>query len=161
MIIHPEPLTSTAFEPFGEVLDISAQVPELINAGHTQKFADLASISLGDNGRPQLSIYRSQAVKLPFRIELMERHPLASQLFYPLHERPFPVVVALPGLTPSAENIRVFLSNGHQGVNLFANVWHHYQLTLGQTSDYIVIDRSGPGTNYQEHRLSEDVLLQL
>jgi len=161
MIIHPEPLTSAAFEPFGEVLSLDAVSPELINAGHTEKFADLAKVSLHNGGRAQVCIYRSSAIELPFRIRLLERHPLGSQLFYPLHDRPFPVVVALPLDTPRAEDIRVFLSNGRQGVNLHANVWHHYQLTLGQTSDYIVVDRSGPGANCQEHHLNGEVLLQL
>ena len=161
MIIHPEPLTSEAFKPFGEVLALDAVTAELINAGNTQKFADLAKIDLHDGGRIQVSIYRSSAIELPFRIRLLERHPLGSQLFYPLHNRPFPVVVALPVDTPGPDDIRVFLSNGRQGVNLHTNVWHHYQLTLGQTSDYIVVDRAGPGTNYEEHDLNEEVFLQL
>ena len=161
MIIHPQPLTSEAFKPFGEVLALDAVSPEIINAGNTQKFADLAQISMHEGGRPQLSIYRSSAIELPFRINLLERHPLGSQLFYPLHDRPFPVVVALPDDMPGPENIRAFVSNGRQGVNLHRNVWHHYQLTLGQTSDYIVVDRTGPGKNYQEHVLIEELYLQL
>ncbi len=114
-----------------------------------------------DGARVQLSIYRSSAIKLPFKIRLMECHPLGSQAFYPLHDRPFPVVVAAPGVFPDAENLRVFLTNGRQGVNLHPGVWHHYQLTLGQDSDYLVLDRGGNGENYQEHRLDEAVLLDL
>ena len=71
------------------------------------------------------------------------------------------MVVALADATPGPDTVRVFLTNGQQGVNLLPNVWHHYQITLGQESDYIVIDRNGPGVNYQEHRLTGDVFLQL
>jgi ureidoglycolate lyase len=53
----------------------------------------------------------------------------------------------------------VFLSNGRQGVNLHPGVWHHYQLSLGQDSDYLVIDRAGEGDNYLEQRFEEEVWL--
>ncbi len=161
VIIRPEPLTKKAFLPFGEVLETEGVKPELINFGNTEKYGDLAQITIADGGRGQFSLYRSHAVDLPFRIQQMERHPLGSQAFYPLHERPFPVVVALAGTFPGAEDIRVFLTNGHQGVNLHPGVWHHYQLTLGQESDYVVFDRAGAGDNCQEFRLDEEVLLDI
>jgi ureidoglycolate lyase len=97
---------------------------------------------------------------LPFKIRLLERHPLGSQAFYPLHKRPFPVVVALAGDNPGLTDLRVFLSNGRQGVNIHPGVWHHYQLSLEQDSDYIVIDRAGPGDNCDEYQLKEAVLLK-
>ncbi len=161
MIIRPEPLTKDVFLPFGDVLETEGIDPQLINFGKTQKFGKLAEVTHDNNGFAQLSIYRSNAVVLPFRIRLMECHPLGSQAFYPLHHRPFPVVVAKPGDAPGAADIRVFLSNGRQGVNLHAGVWHHYQLTLGQDSDYLVVDRGGKGDNCREHHLSEEVWIDL
>ena len=161
MIIRPEPLTREAFLPFGDVLETNAVNPQLINFGNTQKFADLAKITIADGGRTQLSIYRSSVIQLPFRIRLMERHPLGSQAFYPLHNRPFPVVVAALDTVPHPADIRVFLTNGHQGVNIHPGVWHHYQLTLGQGSDYVVIDRNGDGENYEECRMDEEVILDI
>lgn len=161
IIIRPEPLTRDAFLPFGEVLETEGIKPELINFGNTQKYGDLAEITIADGGRLQFSIYRSRAIKLPFLIRLMERHPLGSQVFYPLHNRPFPVIVAAPGAGPGGGDLRVFLSNGRQGVNIHPGVWHHYQITLGQDSDYVVFDRGGAGENYQEHQLHEEVLLDL
>jgi len=161
VIINPEPLNQRTFLPYGEVLETAGVAPELINFGNTRKYGNLADITLAEGGRAQLSIYRSVAVELPFRIKLMERHPLGSQAFYPLHDRPFPVVVAPADELPSASNIHVFLSNGRQGVNLHPGVWHHYQLTLGQDSEYIVFDRSGDGGNYSEHHLDEELILDL
>lgn len=161
MIIRPEPLTKEFFMPFGDVLETTDIDPRLINFGHTQKFGKLAKVTHDDNGFAQISIYRSSAIELPFRIELMECHPMGSQAFFPLHPRPFPLVVARAGDAPGAADIRVFLSNGRQGVNLHAGVWHHYQLTLGQDSDYLVIDRGGEGDNYREHRLREELWLDI
>lgn len=161
MIIRAQTLTAENFRPFGDVLEISGCVPEEINQGNTQKYADLADISISMGGKVQFSIYHSAVIELPFHIRLMERHPLGSQLFYPLHQQPFPVIVAPANATPGVASIQAFITNGQQGINLHANVWHHYQLTLGQASKYIVIDRLGPGNNYQEHRVDEDLYLHL
>jgi len=135
--------------------------PEWINHGNTQKFPDLAKLTAAAGGRTQFSVYRSKPIDLPFRIRLLERHPLGSQAFYPLHGRPFPVIVAAVDGVPAADTIRVFLTNGQQGVNIRAGVWHHYQLSLEQESDYVVIDRQGPGPNHQEFRLDKEVLVRL
>lgn len=161
MIIRPQKLTREAFQPFGEVLETDGVDPWLINFGNTQKYGELAKVTTLDGGVAQLSIYRSSAIAVPFRIRLMECHPLGSQAFYPLHHRPFPVVVAKAGDVPGAGDLRVFLTNGRQGVNLHAAVWHHYQLTLGQDSDYLVVDRGGKGNNHREHHFSEEVWMQI
>ena len=158
MLIRTEPLTSAAFRPFGDVLESEGITPELINQGSTQKFADQAKITLADGGRAQIHIYRSKPIDLPFQIRMMERHALCSQAFFPLHDRPFPIVVALPNAIPGPESIRVFLSNGRQGVNLHPDVWHHYQLTLDKTSDYLVIDRGGAGDDCDEYHLKQEVV---
>lgn len=161
MIVRAELLTADGFRPFGDVLETRGRVPQQINQGNTQKFADLADITIGEGGRVQFSIYRSKVIELPFRILLMERHPVGSQLFYPLHQLPFPIIVAAADAYPDSSTIRAFISNGKQGINLHPNVWHHYQLTLQQASDYIVVDRDRDGDNYEEHRLEEDLYLQL
>lgn len=158
-IIRPEPLTKEAFQPFGDVLETGDVDPRLINFGNTQKFGELSKVTYDGDGFAQISIYRSRAIELPFRIQLLECHPLGSQAFYPLHQRPFPVVVARACDNPTAKDIHVFISNGRQGVNLRAGVWHHYQLTLEEDSDYLVVDRGGEGDNYREHRLQEELWL--
>ena len=63
----------------------------------------------------------------------------------------------MPDIIPGVDDIRVFLTNGRQGVNLHPGVWHHYQLSLELESEYIVIDRAGPGKNCDEQQLGEEV----
>ena len=161
MNIRPEPLTKDTFLPFGDVLETEGVDSRLINFGNTQKYGKLVEVTHDNDGFAQISIYHSSAIELPFRVLLMECHPLGSQAFYPLHHRPFPIVVARAGNVPGAADIRVFLSNGRQGINLHTGVWHHYQLTLGQDSDYLVVDRGGEGDNYREHRLPDEVWMDL
>ena len=44
----------------------------------------------------------------------------------------------------------MFRASGNQGVCYAPNVWHHPLLALGQVSDFLVVDRDGPGTNLEE-----------
>jgi ureidoglycolate lyase len=156
-----EALTDAAFAAFGEVIATHGREAEAINYGRTRKFADLAQLDVAEaGGRPAVHIYRSTPVELPLRVGFMERHPLASQAFIPLHPRPFVVIVAPPGDTPRRDAIRAFLTDGAQGVNLTRGVWHHHQVTLREPSDYLVIDRAGPGENFEERRIEPPLLLR-
>ena len=155
-----EPLTAEAFAPFGEVIQRQGVTPQSINYGRTQKFADLAWIDTTErDGETTVHLYRSQAVMLPFLVERMERHPLGSQAFMPLHQQPFPVIVAPPGDDPAVQAIRGFISNGEQGINLHKGVWHHYQISLAGICDYLVIDRKGPQNNCEEWVLDRPLMI--
>lgn len=149
--LRVEPLTREAFAPFGEVIEASDAVRHFtINAGNTERYHDLARIEPGPEGRVIVSIFRGQPRALPFTVTMMERHPLASQAFVPLSGRPYLVVVAPAGEAPRVDTLRVFLARGEQGVNYAPGVWHHPLLALEAVSDFLVVDRAGPGHNCDE-----------
>ena len=159
--LNLKPLTSDAFAPFGDVIQKQGHYPEEINYGQTRKYARLAGIDTADEGgEPAVHIYRSRPISLPFRIEMMECHPLGSQAFMPLHKRPFLVVVAPASDRLSFESIQGFFTNGEQGVNIHKGAWHHYQLSLDEISDYLVIDRSGSGDNRIEQHLEKALFIE-
>ena len=146
------PVTQDAFAPFGDVVQIEGAEVRLINQGSTERFHDLAAIDVSDRGgRPIVSLFRGQPFAAPIEIAMMERHPLGSQLFYPLAPRPFLVAVALDDAGEPGEP-EVFLCPPAVGVNYAKNTWHHPLLALGAVSDFLVIDRDGPGVNLEEHR---------
>ncbi len=154
-IVKPEPLTADAFAPYGDVIETeSAKDVREINYGHTQRFHDLAAIDLDrEDGHALVSIFRSTPMHKPIELKIMERHPLGSQAFYPLSENPYLVAVAPAGdFDPAA--VRVFLARPGQGVNYHAGTWHHFSLALGGVSDFLVIDRGGPGDNCDEVELA-------
>ena len=152
--LRVEPLSREAFAPFGDVIEASEAVRHFpINGGNTERYHDLASIEPGPEGRAIVSIFRGQPRALPFRVEMMERHPLGSQAFIPLSDRPYLVVVAPAGAPPAAEDLRVFLARADQGVNYRTGVWHHPLLALDAVCDFLVVDRSGPGHNCDEVQL--------
>ncbi|MCP5159765.1 MAG: ureidoglycolate lyase [Gammaproteobacteria bacterium] len=148
------PLTRTAFAPYGDVIDTDGAGHYPINGGTCLRFHDLARITVGVAGRPLISIFRAQPVAWPLRIERLERHPLGSQAFYPLERRTYLVVVAAPGDRLDEQVPRVFLAGSRQGVNYHPGVWHHPLLALNAESEFLVIDRDGPGLNCEEVALT-------
>lgn len=155
-----EPLSQAAFAPFGEVIEAAAAARHFpINGGTTERFHDLARLQPGLEGRLIASIFRAQPRALPLRIEMLERHPLASQAFVPLSGRPYLVVVARHGTPPEASALRAFIASSRQGVNYAPGVWHHPLLALEAQSDFLVLDRSGPGGNCDECRIEPPRLL--
>ena len=150
-----EPLTREAFAPFGDVIELEGAKQIPINLGTTIRYHDLANVDVTDEGgRTLVNLFRGQPRALPFEITMMERHPLGSQAFIPLNDKPYLVVVAPAGEMDESK-IRAFVTSGWQGVNYAKGVWHHPLLALGEVSDFIVVDRGGDGHNLNEQNLRE------
>ena len=154
-----EKLTREAFAPFGDVIELDGAKHYPINLGTTERYHDLARVDTTDEGgRTLINVFRGQPRTLPFEITMMERHPLGSQAFIPVHERSYLVVVAPAGdLDPGA--LRAFATRGWQGVNFAKGVWHHPLIACGEVSDFVVVDRGGGGINLNEQVLPESVWL--
>lgn len=148
------PLTRAAFAPFGEVIEAASAKPKLINDGFARRFDGLANIDVAaQGGAVNISLFSAAVRASPIRIRLMERHPLGSQLFMPLNEKPWLVVVCADPRAPAS--YRAFSASADQGVNYARNVWHHPLLVLTDASPFLVVDRAGPGDNLEEVRLAE------
>ena len=168
--LTPEPLTAEAFAPFGRVIEASDEAVKLdINQGHAIRYDRLAEIDVADGGGVGvISLFRAQPLaphpvtpakagvhpesESALVLNTFERHPLGSQSFVPLSGRPYLVAVAPAGdFDPT--KIRLFRAAGHQGVHYKKGVWHHFLLVLEADSDFLVIDRAGPGDNCEEVEL--------
>ena len=146
-----QPLTKAAFEPFGQVLTTKGAHHYPINAGMTERFHELAKIEIaGETGRPLISIFRGQPYAMPLSLTMVERHPLGSQAFMPLHDRPFLVIVA-PDENGRPGTPLVFMTQPGTGINIGRNVWHGVLTALEAEGDFLVVDRGGEGNNLQEH----------
>src|SRR5690349_19246485 len=160
--LTPEPLTAGAFAPFGSVIEASDAAVKLdINQGHAVRYDRLADIDVADGGGTgAISLFRAKPLAEPV-LRTFERHPLGSQSFVPLSGRPYLVAVAPAGdFDPAA--IRLFRAEGHQGVHYRKGVWHHFLLVLDADSDFLVVDRAGPGDNCEEAELAfgEEIWVQ-
>lgn len=159
-IIRTEPLIARAFAPFGDVLEATGSPDRLINQGLCGRFHDRAQLDFGVEtvppGRAGISVFLAQPRKLPYRLEMIERHPEGSQAFLPMTEHPFLVIVAEhPDATP-----RAFLTNGAQGINLKRGTWHGVLTPLAAPGLFAVVDRIGTSANLEEHWFDTPWLLE-
>ena len=155
-----EPLTPSAFADYGDVIAAAGATPVRINQGFAERIDDLARIDvLSEGGSVNISLFTARARPRPIAIALMERHPLGSQLFYPLQDRPWLVLVCDDPHDP--HGYRAFEASGRQGVNYRRNVWHHPLLVYADDEQFIVVDRAGPGDNLEEARLDARHVLYL
>lgn len=159
-----ETLTKEAFRPFGDVIETQGAEVRVINDGYARRFHNLATIDAArDDGAPGLSLFRAVRRPLPIVIDMVERHPLGSQAFYPVQAAPWLIVVAPLGDAPSAQSLRCFRASGEQGVNYAAGVWHFPLLALEAQQDFVVVDRIGAPGNLDEFRFPSgaDAVIEL
>ena len=156
-ILEIKPLTRPAFRPFGDVIETGGATQFEINNGSTTRFHDLARIDVAAGGGHALvNIFRARPLPMPLTVAMVEKHPLGSQAFIPLEAVPFLVVVAPPGDIVLSEDLRAFLARAGQGVNYASGVWHHPVIALRRETDFLVIDRGGPGDNLAEFFFNEN-----
>jgi ureidoglycolate lyase len=145
-----QPLTAAGFAPYGEVLDTAGAPDKIINQGLCGRYHDRATLDFIQGGRAGISLFQAELRSLPYRLEMVERHPLGSQAFLPMSMDGFLVIVApdeggVPGL-PLA-----FRSAPGQGINFHRNTWHGVLTPLSGPGLFAVIDRIGEGDNLEEH----------
>jgi len=158
------PISPERFAPFGQIIGPLPERRNAMNAARFERFDNLANIDIdaADGGRPAISIARARvATRLPYRFDMVERHPLGSQAFIPLGPFRFVVVVGRPGETVEAEDLCAFVTNGHQGVNYDRGTWHMPLIALDAGHEFLVVDRAGAGANCEERVLARPIELSL
>ena len=156
----PKPLTSERFAPYGDVIESVVDRKAGMNAARFERFDDLCGIEMSDAGRVAVSIARcSVASPLPYRIDMVERHPFGSQAFVPLTPCRMIVVVAPPEESVEASELCAFVTNGRQGINYHRGTWHMPLIAFDSGQELLIIDRAADKPNCDEHSLDEPVLL--
>ncbi|MBF9025937.1 ureidoglycolate lyase [Rhodobacterales bacterium HKCCD6035] len=157
MKIIIEPMTADAFAPFGDLLEAKGRPDKIINQGLCGRFHDRARMDFSD-GRAGISIFHAEKRDLPLKLDLVERHPDGSQAFVPMSHQPFLVVVA-EDQNGTPQNIRAFLTEAGQAINIHRGVWHGVLTPLYDPGLFAVIDRIGEGPNLEEYWLPDEVII--
>ena len=147
--IKVSPLTAKDFESFGDVLDAEGTPDKIINQGLCGRYHDRAALEFTD-GRAGVSLFKARIRTLPYKLEMMERHPEGSQLFIPMSETSFLVIVAHDQDGKPGEPY-AFESQPGQAVNYHRGTWHGVLTPLYEPGLFAVVDRIGPGANLDEH----------
>ena len=151
-------LTAQAFAPYGDLIEPRGAPSKMINQGFCARHDDLAKLDFAD-GRAGISLFDAQARKLPYSVDMVERHPMGSQAFLPLSPVRFLVVVANDaGDRPG--QIMAFLTAPGQAINLHRGVWHGVLAPIGSPGLFAVVDRIGTGTNLEEYWFERPYLVE-
>ncbi|MBT8084492.1 MAG: ureidoglycolate lyase [Woeseia sp.] len=161
--LKPVPITPERFAPFG---DIVAALPErraAMNEARFERFDDLAGVDvdLAGDGHVAISIARSRAATvLPYRFDMVERHPLGSQAFIPRRPFPFVVVVGPRGESIEAADLQAFVTNGTEGINYHRGTWHMPLISLAAGEEFLIVDRCGSSANCETLVLADAIVLE-
>ena len=142
-------ITAAAFAPYGDLIDCTGAPDAIINQGLCGRYHDRAQLDM-TGGKAGLSLFRAEPRSLPLALEMMERHPLGSQAFVPMHHVPFLVIVAPDAGGRPGEPI-AFETSAGQAINFYRDVWHGVLTPLHDPGLFAVIDRIGAGDNLQEY----------
>ncbi len=141
-------LTAEAFMPFGDVIERSGAPDKIINQGMCGRHHDLARMDFG-SGRAGISLFDAKARSLPHTVDMVERHPEGSQAFMPVDGVPMLIIVA-EDEAGQPVNLKAFVSQPGQSVNLHRGTWHGVLAPLGSPGRFVVVDRIGDGDNLEE-----------
>jgi ureidoglycolate hydrolase len=120
--VRAEPLTPSAFAPYGQVVGL-----------------DDVRIELRDDEVFHLDIIAYE--RKPIRVDHLNRHYTATQALVPLNGKPVVIVVGAPELTfesgADLDELRAFIFDGSRGVNLGLRVWHEGPFPLMERVDLV------------------------
>lgn len=147
--VSPRPLTAAAFSAYGEVVSTAnAQKVLSVNDGRAQRYTRMATQrSLASELKQEFSLYRLSPSRLPVEASYFERHPLSTQLFYPLCSARYLVLVcpALANGMPDAARAQAWLAEPGVGINYHAGVWHYPLVALDEGGDFLMLMAEGAG----------------
>ena len=156
--ISIQPMDAASFASFGDVLTLKSKPDKMINQDMCGRHHDLAKLDFTD-GQAGISLFDAVPRQLPYTLDMMERHPLGSQAFIPLHEHGFLVIVA-PDMDGKPGEPLAFLTAPRTGINIYKNTWHGVLTPLQAPGMFAVIDRIGNGANLEEYWLDEEYIIQ-
>lgn len=156
-----QPLTKEAFAEFGDVIEVDNATHFSINEGAVERYHDLANVDVDVEvgGRAIISYFKiNEAKTFPHTFNLVERHPKGSQAFIPMFDSPVAIVVAAKGENVTGSDLRAFITNGRQGFNFHAGVWHMPLVSEEKDRIFVVVDRAGPGDNCDEYTIENETI---
>ena len=158
-VIKPIKINKNNFSKFGDLISSDNINPIDINSGYAKRYDDLANINTTKNeGTTIVSIFAALKRTFPMNIDMMEKHPLGSQMFMPMKETTFLCFVAPEGDFPEIKKIQSFIIPPRTGINYKPGIWH-FPLISTEDTNFIVVDRKGSGENLIIHHFKNDKVI--
>ena len=156
MIMDIKTITKDNFSTYGDLISIDDKDSQNINNDTTQSYFDLANIEiLGEDSGPRLNIFCAKKRIFPLDIDMLEMHPLSSQVFLPMNKTDFLVLVTPANPKPDLDKLECFKVSNGDGINFKSCVWH-FPLISTQNAKYITIDKKDAKKNIEIYKFTED-----
>ena len=133
MEITPQPLTSDAFAPFGDVIDMPTE------PGRTYYEDALGNLRADAHGQPVVAL-KAPTPDRPLSADLLERHEFSSQTFVPVDVGRWLIVVAPHAAAggPDIAGARLHRRPAARASPTSANTWHHGLTVLDRPGRFAV-----------------------
>ena len=92
--IRYSPSPRQLLQNLGDVIALKAKPDMIINQGMCGRYHNMAQLEFAKGGQVGISLFDATPRVLPYKLDMMERHPKGSQAFVPMHDAPFLVIVA-------------------------------------------------------------------
>ena len=156
MILDIQKITKENFSKYGDLITIRNKTSENINNNTTQSFFDLANIEiLGDNTNSRLNIFSAKKRIFPLDIDMLEMHPLSSQVFLPMSKADFIVLVTPVNIKPDLNKIECFKVSNGDGINFKTSIWHFPLISI-QDAKFITIDKKDAQKNIEIYKFAKN-----
>ncbi len=118
LILQAMPVSTEAFKPFGTLLDAALADPRL---NFTVQLTNPRA-----HARPNFALIRPPITELHLDVTVMEHHPFSEQIFIPLGDTPFIVVVAHDDGhgRPDPATLQAFTVSGDLAISYRSDTWH-------------------------------------
>ena len=156
MKIYFKEITKENFSLYGDLITTKNKISEDINKNTTQSFFDLANIEiLGEDNNARLNIFNTKKRIFPLNIDMLEMHPLSSQVFLPLSKTDFIVLVAPTDIRPDLDKLEYFKISNGDGINFKSGIWHFPLISI-QDARFITIDKKDAKKNIEIYKFTEN-----
>ena len=154
-------ITNINFNEFGDFINPYEKKAEDINTNTTKSYFDLANIEiLGEDKNVRLNLFDAKKREFPLMIDMLEKHPFSSQVFFPLGNNPFIVVACPANEKPNLNHLSIFKVDNGFGVNFKPRVWHFPLISIDDAK-FITIDKKNDEGNLEIYNFSNDEVFSI
>jgi ureidoglycolate lyase len=159
--LRPEPLTPERFAPYGDVVAAGDGPASLVNDGRASRFDHLATLSHATGVRhPALAVYVVQPSVMPFSVSVFEHHPRSSQIFVPMADADFLVIVAPDkGGRPDVDRAEAFRPGPRTGIHYRSGIWHVPLAVFGREAAFAMLMWETGVQDTVEYRLNRPLIV--
>jgi ureidoglycolate lyase len=159
--LRPEPLTAQRFAHYGDVVSAGDGPGSLVNDGRATRFNGLAALSHTTGApHPALAVYVVRPSGMPFMVSVFERHPRSSQIFVPMADADFLVIVAPDrGGRPDVGRAEAFRPGPQTGIHYRPGIWHVPLAVFGREAAFAMLMWETGVQDTVEYRLNRPLVV--